>query len=82
MAACVPIVMNFHGAVIMEFLRRSIVETNRPNSLFLMGIMEIVLKVKKKVVSALCERLFLFPPDAHVQFKLLCANLFCYSTER
>lgn len=37
---------------------------------------------EKKVVSALCERLFLFPPDAHVQFKLLCANLFCYSTER
>lgn len=80
-AACVPIVMNFHGAVIMEFLRCSIVETNRPNSLFLMGIMEIVLQVKK-VVSALCDRLFLFPPDAHVQFKLLCAKLFCYFTER
>lgn len=59
-AACVLIVMNFHGAVIMEFLRRSIVETNRPNSLFLMGIMEIVLKVKKKSFPLFASDYFYF----------------------
>lgn len=38
----------------MEFLRRSIVETNRANRLFLMGIMEIASKVEKR--SSLWER--------------------------
>lgn len=40
------VVMNFHGVVIMEFLRGSIVETNRANNLSLMGIMEIASKVE------------------------------------
>ena len=40
----------------MEFLRRSIVETNRANRLFLMGIMEIASKVEKR--SSLWEHTF------------------------